>query len=146
MQSMKPSSPTIHWIQSNLLWIDCVGGWIVGIATLACHGLLANLYGISEGGVLYLGTANLVYGCGSFLLARLRRRPLIWIRGLAVANMVWGLQCWLLLVLVFPKLTLMGKGQLLLEGAYVFFLGWIEWKYQDALADANAFKKEQLPP
>ena len=131
-------------MRRNLLWIDCLGGWIVGIATLACYGLLANLYGISESGVLYLGTANLVYGCSSFVLARLRSRPLSWIRGLAVANMVWGLQCWLLLVLVFPKLTWLGMGQLLLEGAYVFFLGWIEWKYQNELADANAFNDEQL--
>lgn len=119
----------------SILTLDSLAGIAVGVLTLALTPVLSGeFFGWPVGYVLWIGGANLLYGCYSGLLAwNARRSGTIWNSGvilLIIANCVWAGQCfaqiwWLLQAGEPPLLMLAHMG---LEGVFVAGLSFVEAK------------------
>ncbi len=115
-----------------LLSTDALAGLVVGIATLIATPYLADWYGWSKGFVLFMGGANVVYGCWSGMMTlRLRRtarlsRWMVFV--LVYANGAWGVQCVVQMVRLRESATYLGLGHLFLEALFVGGLAIIEAK------------------
>lgn len=123
-------------LRSRLLWMDCLGGLAAGVVVLVASPLLAQWHQLPLPTILFLGAANLVYGSGSLLLALQSRRPPSLIQALAIANMLWGAVCVLLVVAWWGSISWLGMVHLLGEGAYVALLGGLEWRWRKLLETA----------
>ncbi len=122
----------------KILWIDCVGGIVVGCAVLAICGPLSEWENLPVSIVAGMGVANLVYGFYSLFVTLQKRRRRIFVKGLALANMGWLLICVGLTVFFWGTIAWLGVLHLVGEGVYVAGLGWVEWKWQRVLSfDAN---------
>ena len=117
----------------NLLWVDCIAGLTVGIGVLLLHGWLSQMYNLSSALVLAMGIANLLYGCYSLSLALRSKRPKNLIRGLAIANMAWGVFCVLLVIIFRDTASVFAYAVLLFEAVFVGGLGLLEWRYRKQL-------------
>lgn len=118
---------------SNLLWVDCSAGSVVGLLLLLFHVWLSNLYGLPPEFVLFQGAANLMYSIFSYGLASRPQRPYVLIAALAIANMIWGVLCVVWLFMYKESATIFGLLHLLLEALFVGGLGSIEWFYRREL-------------
>lgn len=117
----------------SILTVDSLAGIAVGLLTLALTPFLTDAYFVWPlGYVLWIGGANLLYGCYSGLLVlSARRSGDIWQAGvilLIIANSLWAGQCfaqiwWLLRTGEPPLLMLVHMG---LEGVFVTALSFIE--------------------
>lgn len=58
-----------------LLWVDCVGGLLVGAVVLCFCSWLSQIEGLPESTVVVMGVANLVYGLFSLFVTTRRVRP-----------------------------------------------------------------------
>lgn len=123
---------------ARLLWIDSLGGLLVGVVVLGLAPWLADLYGLPLRLVRLLGAANLLYGSYSLALATRRRRPLRRIVLLAVANMGWGVVCVALFARHLGDATPLGLAVLALEAVYVGGLGATEWRFRERLTQVGA--------
>ena len=120
-------------LRPRLLWIDGIGGLVVGALFVGLAPWLAELYGFSAGLTRGLGVANLAYGSFSLPLARRAVRPMWRIKALALANVAWGVVCAVLVVRLWGEATAFGTAHLALEGTYVAELGALEWRWREAL-------------
>ena len=118
----------------RLLWLDCGGGLLVGGAMLILSGWLLPIYGMPP--FLYYGVAgaNLAYGCFSLSLALRMNRSIRLVTALAMANGAWGVFCLGAAALFYDRVSLLGWGHLVLEGGFVLWLGWTEWRFRYLLA------------
>lgn len=121
----------------KLLWIDCLGALLAGIAVLSLSSWLSGLYGFSQGFVVGLGIVNLAYGTFSLSLAARAKRPLALIVLLAAANVAWGFFCFGAALFLAETASPYGLAQLILEGLYVGGLGVLEWKRRHQLVVAS---------
>ena len=124
---MKPSR---DWI----LWIDCMGGLIVGLLVLLFHPFLGRIEGLPKLTIVSIGIANLAYGSYSLFVTTRKRRPIGLVKMLALANMAWLLTCIGIVVLWFDVITEIGILLVVGEGIYVATLGITEWKWRADLA------------
>ena len=76
-----------------LLWVDCTGAAVVGVAVILLSGWLSELEGLPRNVILFTGVVNLLYGSFSFSLAVRKRRPMRWIKALVWANLAWTPVC-----------------------------------------------------
>ena len=120
-------------IKRNLLWIDCFGGLAAGALFLLAADFFVNLHRLPFELILVIGIANVVYGSFSLSLALRKTRPLVLIKLLAIANMVW-------LPIIFSfgfwqinSASIWGLAHLFGEGIYVGALGFIEWQNKEDL-------------
>lgn len=120
----------------KLLWVDCIGAAVVGVAVLALSGWLSELHGLPRGLLLFTGTVNLLYGTYSFSLARRDRRPLFLLRILVLANAVWACVCVGLVVTFGTDATAFGIVHLGGEALYVGGLAALEWRWRYVLLTA----------
>ena len=118
---------------TNILWLDCVGGLVVGIIVLVFCKVLSNWEGLPLSVVAFMAIMNLVYGAFSLFITLRKPRPIILVRILAIANMAWLLVCIAIVATWFNQLTLLGWIHVLGEGLYVATLGWVEWKWRDRI-------------
>jgi hypothetical protein len=123
-------------LPKHLLWIDCIGAAVVGVAVLLLSGWLSELEGLPRNVILFTGIVNLLYGSFSFSLAIRARRPMRLINALVWANLAWMPVCVGLVVAYWPTITVFGMMHLLGEGAYVGGLALLEWRYRDLLVTA----------
>lgn len=122
------------YVNKNLvLWFDAIGGLSVGGLTLVLGPWLSGIYGLPTAFVVFLGVANLAYGCFSASLLRLRERPRQLLYTLAGSNCVWALLCCAYLIWFQDGVTAFGAAHLLLEAVYVCSLGVLEWRWNDKL-------------
>ncbi len=117
----------------NVLWVDCIGAAVVGVAMLTLAGWLGRLYALPVEFVMGLGVVNLIYGAFSFSLAVRRKRPMGMIVLLVVANGSWAVICFLTTVLVAPHASVFGIAHLVAEGLYVGWLARMEWRQRETL-------------
>lgn len=120
-------------LSSRLLWIDSLGGLVVGVFVVGTHRWLADWYGLPEGLLLFTGIANLAYGAFSRSLARRSERPLSLIKVLASANILWTFVCAALLARYGADAGILGVLHLGAEGLYVGALGALEWRWRESL-------------
>jgi hypothetical protein len=118
---------------SNLLWIDCIAGGIVGVATLSLSSWLDNWYGLPRNLILLMGVANLVYASYSFSLAIRSKRPRILIFLLIAANLIWAICCLVWAFRFYDTASFFGLVYLSLEALFVGGLAGLEWRWREAL-------------
>lgn len=123
----------------NLLWVDCVGAGLAGIAVLLLSGPLTGFYGLPTKLLIFIALVNLTYGGFSFCLAS-RRLPRTkrFIALLAGANLFWMPVCFVMAACFRESVTVFGLGQLVGEGLYVGGLALLEWKFRDLLIEPDA--------
>jgi hypothetical protein len=124
-------------LQRNVLWVDCIGAGVAGLAMLMLAGWLSRLYALPVEFVVGLGVVNLIYGAYSFSLAVRRKRPKGLIVLLVAANGCWAVFCVVAAVLVSSQASLFGIAHLVGEGSYVGWLAWMEWRLRDTLVAAG---------
>ncbi|MEN1680355.1 MAG: hypothetical protein AAGJ46_12245 [Planctomycetota bacterium] len=118
----------------NLLWIDGVAGFSVGVAVLLLQPWLVDWYGLPESVLSFIGTANLLYGCYSLSLAVRPTRPLGLIVLLAAANLAWAPVCVALIAQWWGEITWLGLAHVAGEGVFVTVLACLEWRWRRDLA------------
>lgn len=117
----------------RLLWVDGLGGLVVGVIVILLFGWLSELEGLPQKVLIFTGVANLVYGSFSTSLAARRVRPLKLIVFLAIANIAWSPVCLLLAIQFSESITSVGIVHLIGEGLYVGGLGCLEWRWREWL-------------
>lgn len=121
----------------RILWIDCLGGLIVGCAVIACHQVLSDWENLPIRIVIGMGVANVLYGSYSLYVTTRRSRSIGLIQLLAIANMSWLFVCIGIAASHWPEISAFGLLHVIGEGAYVAGLGYTEWRLQKTLADAQ---------
>jgi hypothetical protein len=119
---------------SNLLWIDCIAGGMVGIATLSLSRWLDNWYGLPQNLIVLIGIANLLYASYSFSLALLPKRLKVLIRLLIAANLIWAVWCLVWAFRFHMTASVLGLLHLVLEALFVGGLAGLEWRWREALS------------
>lgn len=135
--SNAPTLSTVPPYARKLLWVDCIGGALAGVAVLSLSGWLSELHGLPRGLLLFTGTVNLFYGGYSFSLARRSRRPLVLLRVLVFANGAWACVCVGLLIAFGADVTPFGVLHLGGEALYVGGLAAFEWRWRHVLVTAS---------
>ena len=118
----------------TLLWVDCIGAAVVGVAMLALSGVLAPVLGVERGVLVMSAITNLVYGTCSFSLARHARPPRRWVRVLVAANATWPIVCAVIVVTIAGPASWLGVAYFAAEGVYVGAL---------AVAEGAALRRER---
>ena len=122
--------------RKRLLWVDGSAGAVVGVLVLALSGWLSGWYGLPRDFVIFMGWANLAYGCYSLTLASRPKRPIAFIWLLIVANLTWAVHCVRWAVVFHESATLLGHAQLLGEAFFVGGLAILEWRWRELLVEA----------
>ena len=117
----------------KLLWVDCTAAVVAGAAVILLHGWLSSLYQLPREFLLFIGVANIVYASYSFSLAVRKKRPIILISFLVVANLMWaGMSLWWVVVFA-GTASLFGFAHLLVEGLFVGGLALLEWRWRELI-------------
>ena len=125
----------INYHKRNILWLDCIGGLVVGVIVLMACRVISRLDGLPLGIILVVGIANLVYGSYSLWLTKRKPCPMIPLKILATANIAWLGACIAIVVFHWESISLFGVIHKLGEGAYVATLGFLEWKWRDTIGN-----------
>lgn len=120
----------------RLLWIDCTGAAVVGVAVLLSSGWLSDLHRLPQDFVLFLGWVNLGYGAYSYSLARRAERPIALILLLVAANLLWAVLCLRWAWIYSGTASPFGLLHLGGEGLYVGVLACFEWRSRELLGKA----------
>lgn len=121
-------------VAKQLLWIDCLGGLLVGALVLSFHQWLSKVENLPVAVVLFMGIANLAYGAFSLYVTTRTPRPIGLVGLLATANRLWLLVCLAIAAVWFEQISAIGIGLVLAEGLYVATLGQAEWRLRRELA------------
>lgn len=117
-----------------VLWVDCSGALLVGLAMFTVSGWLSGLYRLPRDVVLGIAAANVAYGCFSLSLAARPKRSRRAVITLASANAVWAGLCCVGAVAFWRDASVFGLAQFILEALFVAWLARIEWLYRDLLS------------
>lgn len=97
--------------------------------TLGLSPWLASLYDVPISWLIAIGIVNAIYGVCSFALARRTRNGFVpMLRFVAVANMVWAVICFILVIVWRHDASIFGLAHFALEGLFVGALGVWEWR------------------
>jgi hypothetical protein len=118
---------------TNLLWVDCIAGGIVGVVTLLINPWLSQWYELPRNLVVLMGAANLLYASYSFSLAIRSTRPRTLILLLIAANLVWAICCLWWAFRFYDTASFFGLAHLLLEALFVGGLALFEWRWRESL-------------
>jgi uncharacterized membrane protein YhaH (DUF805 family) len=119
---------------ARILWIDCAGGLIAGVAVLILSGFLSDLYAIPHIVLVIMGVANLAYGFYALSLYVRRTRPRSLLVALVIANATWAVLCLVAAMLVAGTATVFGLAHLVGEGVWVGGLAALEWQRREQLS------------
>lgn len=118
---------------NRLLWVDCLGGLTMGVLVMAYGPTIAYWDNLPLVLIISVGVTNLIYGCFSLNLVIRNERPIILLYILVFANTMWFFVCCTLTTVWWADISMIGIFHLIGEGAYVAFLGCLEWRYREAL-------------
>lgn len=120
--------------RQNILWVDCIGGLIVGVLILCFCQLISEWDSLPLWIVIVVGIANLAYGGYSLWITTRNPRPMILVKILALANMAWLVVCVAIVVSHWSEISPFGILHKLGEGIYVASLGYTEWRWRKTLS------------
>jgi len=120
----------------NLLWVDCTGAALAGVAVIALSGWLSRLEGVPQDVLIFTGAVNLLYASYSFSLAVRAERPMRSIKLLVFANLAWVPVCLGLLVAFAATATPFTCVHFVGEAVYVGGLAVMEWRHRALLLTA----------
>ena len=118
----------------RILWIDCIGGLVVGVLILCLCRLISGWDSLPLWIVLAVGFANLGYGGYSLWVTTRNPRPIALVKILAIANMTWLVVCIAIIVSHWSEISAFGIFHKLAEGIYVSSLGFMEWRWRELLS------------
>ena len=121
--------------RSRLLWIDGLGGAVVGVGVLLTSSWLAEWHQLPRDFLVLMGAANLAYAAYSLSLAVRARRSRQGILLLVAANLTWAVLCLRWATVFSATLSLTGFIHLVGEGLFVGGLALLEWRWRDLLAN-----------
>lgn len=124
-----------HRLVQKVLWLDCLGGLVVGAVVLLGCKYLSRWENLPVEVLMGLGVANLAYGGYSLFVTTRNPRSLRLIEILALANMSWPLVCLGLTCFFWQDITVLGLLHLIGEGIYVGGLGYTEWRLRFLLSN-----------
>lgn len=128
---------SIIYLIQRVLWVDCIGAFVTGLAMLFVSGWLSVLYGLSPEFVVGHAFAHLIYGTYSFSLAVRKQRPMSLLLLLIFGNAAWAAFCLVIAESIFGDATVFAVAHLILEGIYVGALATIEWNWRKILLNAG---------
>lgn len=123
-------------MRKKILWVDGLGGLIVGVLVLAAGGWLSRLHRLPPEFLRLLAVVNLAYGTYSVSLASRQRRPRQMILLLAAANFFWMIMCLRWAWVYGDTASLFGMVHLLGEGFWVAGLAVLEYRWREDLLTA----------
>jgi len=126
----------MKFARRNILWIDCLGGIVVGVLMLLACRWLAQWDGLPVGVIVATGCVNLGYGCFSLFVTTRQSRSISLVQSLAAANMGWLLVCIGITAANWPQISFFGIIHVMGEGLYVAALGYTEWIWRQSLSDS----------
>jgi hypothetical protein len=121
----------------NVLHIDGSAGLAVGLVLFALAEWVSELYRLPLNVILFLASANILYGCYALALALSNQRSLMAIKVLSIANSVWVVICVAIVVLYVQTLSPVGFLFIGGEALFVGVLAVYEWKNRFVLAELN---------
>ena len=121
------SPPAKGGPKERVLWVDGLGGLIVGFVVLVLHPWLSDIEGLPKRLVLFMALCNLAYGTYSTSLARRSMRSVRSVAVLAAANFAWLFVCLAIAYANRESITALGALHVVGEGLYVGGLGIVEW-------------------
>lgn len=121
-------------IQKNILWIDCGAAALAGMFVLLAAQWLSPLYHLPKKVIIFIGCVNLLYTCYSFLLANYKKRSILLINMLVVANSMWGLICLIMVWMFWQEITIFAIIHILGEAFFVSSLARLEYLWRQQLS------------
>ena len=121
----------------NVLHIDGSAGLAVGLVLFALAKWVSELYRLPLNVILFLASANILYGCYALALALSNKRSLMAINILSIANSVWVFVCAAIVVLYVQTASPVGFLFIGGEALFVGVLAVYEWKNRFVLAELN---------
>lgn len=121
----------------NVLHIDGSAGLAVGLVLFALAEWVSELYRLPLNIILFLASANILYGCYALALALSNQRSLMAIKVLSIANSVWVVICVAIVVLYVQTASPVGFLFIGGEALFVGVLAVYEWKNRFVLAELN---------
>ncbi|ALM89719.1 MULTISPECIES: hypothetical protein [Alteromonas] len=112
----------------SVLYIDGSAGLAVGLALFAFAGWVSELYQLPLNTILFLASANTIYGCYALALALSNKKSLMSIKVLAIANSVWVVVCAAIVILYAHIASPVGVFFICGEALFVGLLAVYEWK------------------
>jgi len=125
---------------NKLLWIDCIGGFFVGLLFLYFADFIAAIDNLDKNLIIFLGISNILYALFSFSLVVRQKRPVSLIVTLGSANIFWFFVCSIFAIINWSQISLIGIVHLFGEGFYVAFIGYLELKYRKILINTPRSK------
>ncbi|UTV30739.1 hypothetical protein [Photobacterium atrarenae] len=117
----------MKWMD-KVLWIDGLAALFVGSILISFHSFVGEIYSMPEKVVLFLASANLLYGLYSSSLAMSRKVSLRKIQVLVFGNCFWALTCLFLVYRFMDSASLLGILFILSEALFVTVLAGVEWR------------------
>lgn len=121
-------------IQKNILWIDCGAAAFAGMLVLLAVQWLSPLYHLPKNVIIFIGCVNLLYACYSFLLANYKKRSILLINMLVIANSIWSLICLIMLWIFWQEMTIFAIIHILGEAIFVSSLARLEYLWRQQLS------------
>ena len=111
-----------------LMWIDAFAAMTAGVGIMTFKTPLSGVFELPEGLLLTQSIIALTFMPFSFFLAIKEPSGRNLYRTLAVANLVYGCFCLILLLLFFPTANVLGVAFLLADAFIVITLAVLEWR------------------
>lgn len=121
----------------NVLHVDGSAGLAMGLVLFALAEWVSELYRLPLNVILFLASANILYGCYALALALSNQRSLMAIKVLSIANSVWVVICVAIVVLYVQTASPVGFLFIGGEALFVGVLAVYEWKNRFVLAELN---------
>lgn len=121
----------------NVLHIDGSAGLAVGLALFAFVGWISELYRLPHNTILFLASANIIYGCYALSLALSNKKSLMSIKVIAIANSVWVAVCAAIVVLFAHTASPIGVFFICGEALFVGMLAVYEWMNRFLLSEED---------
>jgi uncharacterized membrane protein YgdD (TMEM256/DUF423 family) len=107
------------------------------LALFAFAGWISEHYRLPHNTILFLASANTIYGCYALALALSHKKSLMSIKALAIANSVWVVICAAIVVLYAHTASPIGVFFICGEALFVGMLAFYEWKNRFLLSEED---------
>lgn len=122
----------------RILWADFTAGTTAGAFVLSLSTWLESIYAIPRLLLLFMGTAGLLYASLAIALASRSVPPPPLVALLGSANLVWAAVCVLIALTLFSSASWLGLAHLVVEAAFVSWLGVTELRLRCGSQGAGA--------
>ena len=117
-------------LRRRILWIDGIAALLAGALLLVAVDWLEEWYNIDRETLAFIALVNLAYATYSLSIAMLKKRPLVLIVLLVIANLTWSINCLRLAYLFRDTASIFGLIHLVGETIFVGGLAFLEWRYR----------------